>query len=68
VGRRSIHLANILDWIQRFERRKTMNTDETAERILEQLDKVIQIDWNRKEIYLKAIKKGLKEDGRQSNH
>lgn len=38
-----------------------MSIDEKAELMLEEMDTVMQIDWNLKEFYLKAIKKGLKE-------
>lgn len=36
-----------------------MSIDEKAEIMLEEMDTVMQIDWNLKEFYLKAIKKGL---------
>lgn len=38
-----------------------MSLDEKAEVMLEEMDKVMQIDWNLKEFYIKAIKKGLRE-------
>lgn len=36
-----------------------MTNKEKAEIILEELDEVLQIDWNFKETYIKAIIKGL---------
>lgn len=38
-----------------------MTEDERARKILEELDKVLQIDWNREEQLIKAIKRGLRE-------
>ena len=38
-----------------------MNLEDQAKIILEELDKVLQINWNFEEFYLKAIKKGLVE-------
>ena len=38
-----------------------MTDEEKAEIMLEEMDTVMQIDWNLKEFYIKAIKKGLKE-------
>lgn len=29
--------------------------------ILERLDEVLQIDWNKSQLYIKAIEKGLKD-------
>jgi len=40
---------------------KAMTDEEKAEIMLEEMDTVMQIDWNLKEFYIKAIKKGLKE-------
>jgi hypothetical protein len=37
-----------------------MSIDEKANVILEYLDDVISIDWNFKDVYIKAIKNGLK--------
>lgn len=39
----------------------TMTNNEKAEIILDKLEEYIQIDWNFKEFYLKAIKEGLSE-------
>ena len=36
-----------------------MTNNEKAEIILDKLEEYIQIDWNFKEFYLKAIKEGL---------
>lgn len=36
-----------------------MDKDKIAIAILEELDEYINIDWNFKEMYIKAIKKGL---------
>lgn len=38
-----------------------MNQDEKAEIILDALDEYMTINWNLKEFYIKAIKRGLKE-------
>lgn len=38
-----------------------MNKLAIAEKILNELDEYISIDWNFKELYIKAIKKGLDE-------
>lgn len=38
-----------------------MNQDEKAEIILDALDEYMTINWNLKEFYIKAIKKGLNE-------
>lgn len=38
-----------------------MKDDEKAEIILDALDEYMTINWNLKDFYLKAIKKGLKE-------
>lgn len=38
-----------------------MTDEDKAKVILEELDKVIQIDWNFEDTYLKAIKRGLKQ-------
>lgn len=40
---------------------KPLTQKEKAEIILKNLEKYIQIDWNFKEIYLKAIKEGLEK-------
>lgn len=42
-----------------------MTEEEKAEIMLEEMDTVMQIDWNLKEFYIKAIKKGLKEIEKQ---
>lgn len=42
-----------------------MNEDEKAEIMLEEMDSVMQIDWNLKEFYIKAIKKGLRAIDKQ---
>lgn len=38
-----------------------MSLDEQAIIILNRLDRIIQIDWNRKDSYVKAIYDGLRE-------
>lgn len=38
-----------------------MTDNEKAEIILENLDKVIQVDWNMKKYYVRAIIDGIKE-------
>lgn len=38
-----------------------MTDNEKAEIILENLDKVIQVDWNMKKHYVRAIIDGIKE-------
>ncbi|WP_434565136.1 hypothetical protein PQ689_03155 [Thermoanaerobacterium thermosaccharolyticum] len=38
-----------------------LSNDEKAEIILKALDEYIAVDWNFKEVYLKAIKEGLKK-------
>lgn len=43
------------------ERKIKMNIDEKAMMILEGMETYMQIDWNLEEMYLKAIKVGLKE-------
>lgn len=40
---------------------KALSQEEKAEIILKTLDKYISVDWNFKEVYLKAIKEGLEK-------
>lgn len=42
-----------------------MKTKEKAMTILDNLDKVITVDWNFREFYLKAIEQGLMEIQKQ---
>lgn len=39
----------------------TMTDREKAEVILEELDQVMSVDWNMKELYIKAIIKGIQK-------
>lgn len=45
-----------------------MTKKELAEIILQELDEVININWNNEEMYIKAILKGLKNVNLQDDH
>jgi hypothetical protein len=47
-----------MSWGHKEER---LTQREKAEIILNELDKVLQIDYNFKDVYIKAIEQGLKE-------
>lgn len=47
--------------LKKLEVENMMTDNEKAEIILENLDKVIQVDWNMKKYYVRAIIDGIKE-------
>ncbi len=40
---------------------KRLRSEKTAEAILEALDEVLQVNWNLRDIYVRAIMKGLRK-------